>query len=53
MQLDNAKEDAGEHVAFCTAPMRAHTDSAPVPETGPPIEELLTEVISNEWVNDE
>lgn len=42
-----------ENVAFTSSPAKAGTTAATAPSGGPPIEELLTEVISNEWVNDE
>ncbi len=42
-----------ENVAFTSSPAKASTNAAPTPSDGLPIEELLTEVISNEWVNDE
>jgi len=57
MQLDHAGDNAGEdvqkNVAFSSAPVRVCAKGSSVPETGPRIEELLTEVISHEWVNDE
>lgn len=42
-----------ENVAFTSSPAKACADAATAPSDGPPIEELLTEVISNEWVNEE
>ena len=53
MQLEKTKDAAGENAAFCSSPVWARAARAPAPQTGPPIEELLTEVISHEWVNDE
>jgi dihydroorotate dehydrogenase electron transfer subunit len=42
-----------ENIAFSSSPARARVNASPPPADGPPIEELLTEVVSNEWVNEE
>ena len=42
-----------QNVAFTSTPAKARSGAPPAPADGLPIEELLTEVISNEWVNDE
>lgn len=42
-----------QNIAFTSTPAKARSGAAPASAEGPPVEELLTEVISNEWVNDE
>jgi len=57
MQIENTAEKPSnileKNVAFSGAPANACAKTGSGPQAGQPIEELLTEVISHEWVNDE